>query len=370
MTGETRMGRMLYALQRFVTFFLLVAFVVTCCTMLFISELQRTMGFSFTQDNIQLAAKFTFLNVLLITTLFTSFDALRRRLMIERPLRRITAAAQKIMEGDFSVRIPVTGSIDRMDALQEVAICFNRMAEALAGTETLQTDFIANVSHELKSPLAVIRNYALLLQQPGLPEHQRMEYAHAAAEASNRLAGLVTNILRLNKLENQQISPHRETYNLSEQLCECLIAFESAWEEKGLQIKTDIEEDVLISGDAELLTLVWNNLFSNAVKFTPAGGSVSLSLHTEGAYAVAAISDTGCGFGSSVGAHIFDKFYQGDPSHATQGNGLGLALVKRVIQLCGGEISVKSAVGQGSTFTVRLMRTTSPQISSSSGETI
>ena len=177
---KPKFRQVLRIVNHYVVFFLLVAFVVTCCTMLFISELQRTMGFSFTQDNIQLAAKFTFLNVLLITTLFTSFDALRRRLMIERPLRRITAAAQKIMEGDFSVRIPVTGSIDRMDALQEVAICFNRMAEALAGTETLQTDFIANVSHELKSPLAVIRNYALLLQQPGLPEHQRMEYAHAA----------------------------------------------------------------------------------------------------------------------------------------------------------------------------------------------
>ena len=156
------------------------------------------------------------------------------------------------------------------------------MAQELSGTETLRTDFIANVSHELKTPLAVIQNYGTMLQQPGLPEEKRMEYAKAITEASRRLADLITNILKLNKLENQQIYPQVETYDLGEQLCECLLTFEEAWEEKELEIETDVQEAVLVDADAQLLSLVWNNLFSNAVKFTEPHGKISLSLRTRG----------------------------------------------------------------------------------------
>ena len=182
------------------------------------------------------------------------------------------------------------------------------------------------MSHELKTPLAVIQNYGTMLQQPDLPEEKRMEYAKAVTDASRRLASLITNILKLNKLENQQIYPKAETYDLGEQLCECLLAFESAWEEKELEIETDVEEDVLVNTDAQLLSLVWNNLFSNAVKFTEPHGRVSLSLKTEGDFAIVQVSDTGCGIPPEVGRHIFEKFYQGDTSHATQGNGLGMEL--------------------------------------------
>ena len=212
------------------------------------------------------------------------------------------------------------------------------------------------MSHELKTPLAVIQNYGTLLQQPDLPEEQRLDYARQLTEAARRLASLITNILKLNKLENQQIFPAQQTYDLGEQLCECLLGFEQAWEDKGLDIDTDLEENVRVTTDAELLSLVWNNLFSNAVKFTGAGGRISLSLRTEGADAVVRVSDTGCGIPPEVGRHIFEKFYQGDPSHAAQGNGLGLALVKRVMDIIGGEISVESVVGKGSSFTVRLRR--------------
>ena len=197
-----------------------------------------------------------------------------------------------------------------------------------------------------------------MLQQPGLPDEDRLAYAKAVTDASRRLANLITNILKLNKLENQQIYPQAETYDLSEQLCECLLGFEDAWEEKGLEIETDVEDGVMVKADAELLSLVWNNLFSNAVKFTEPGGTLSLSLHTDGDFAVAAVSDTGCGIPPEVGEHIFEKFYQGDTSHAAQGNGLGLALVRRVIDITGGDISVSSEVGKGSTFTVRLRRET------------
>ena len=180
-----------------------------------------------------------------------------------------------------------------------------------------------------------------------------MEYARAITESSRRLAALITNILKLNKLENQQIFPSAVKYDLGEQLCECLLLFEDAWEKKELEIETDSEEGVVISSDPELLSLVWNNLFSNAVKFTDKGGRIAVSLKRDGEHVTVRISDTGCGMTPEVGAHIFEKFYQGDTSHATQGNGLGLALVKKVVDIMHGEISVESAYGQGSTFTVR-----------------
>ena len=351
-----RSVRFLFSIRRYLIFFLLMAFVITCCMILFLNMMTRATGFELTQKYIEQAAKVTFLNVALLSLLCTVIDGIRRRIMVKRPVKRIVSAAEQIMKGDFSVRIPSLRSADKMSGFDVIADYFNQMAEELSGTETLRTDFIANVSHELKTPLAVIQNYGTLLQQPSLSEEKRQEYAKAITNTSRRLANLITNILKKNKLETQQIYPKAETYELGEQLCECLLAFESAWEEKDLEIETDVEEEVLVDTDAELLSLVWNNLFSNAVKFTEPGGTISLSLKAEGEFAIVRVSDTGCGISSEVGKHIFEKFYQGDTSHAAQGNGLGLALVKRVIDIVGGDISVSSEVGKGSTFTVKLRR--------------
>ena len=167
---------------------------------------------------------------------------------------------------------------------------------------------------------------------------------------------MMTNILKLNRLENQQIYPKVESYDLGEQLCECLLGYESVWEKKNIEIDTDITENVMVNTDQELLTLVWNNLFSNAFKFTDKGGTVTVTLTATEHHAIVQVKDTGCGMSPEIGAHIFEKFYQGDSSHATQGNGLGLALVKRVIDIMGGEIRVESTPGKGTTFTVRIRR--------------
>jgi signal transduction histidine kinase len=250
------------------------------------------------------------------------------------------AALDQVMQGDFSVRIPPVKEFAGETGFNEIIRAINAMTAELQGTETLRTDFIANVSHELKTPLAVMGNYATMLRQPGISEAERIEYAKAISSSSRRLAGLITNILKLNKLENQQIFPKPQEFDLGEQMCQCLLQFEDAWERKNLQIETDIQEDVAIRSDEELLSLVWNNLFSNAVKFTPEGGTVSLGLRKEGDWVMVTVSDTGCGMKPETGKHIFEKFYQGDTSHATQGNGLGLALVKRVVDILGGEIGV------------------------------
>jgi signal transduction histidine kinase len=275
--------------------------------------------------------------------------------MVDRPVKMITDAAERIMNGDFSARVKhMHGS--GMEGFNQIGESINKMAEELSSVETLRTDFIANVSHEMKTPLAVMQNYGTLLQTPDLPEEKRIEYAKAITDASRRLADMMTNILKLNRLENQQIYPNPTTFDLGEQLCESLLQYESTWERKNIEIETEIAENVLVSADSELLSLVWNNLFSNAFKFTEDGGKVTLTLTADETYATVKVSDTGCGMSAEVGAHIFEKFYQGDTSHATQGNGLGLPLVKRVVDIMQGEIGVESAVGVGTTFTVRIRR--------------
>ena len=344
------------ALQNYVTFFLLVAFIVTCSTMLFTSVIRDSMGLIFTKENIATAAKLNFLNVVLISLATSTIDYIRRKQMVDRPVKQIMDALNQVMQGDFTVRIAPVKEFAGETGFNEIIKAINAMTAELQGTETLRTDFIANVSHELKTPLAVMGNYATMLQQPGISDKDRIEYAKAISQSSRRLAALITNILKLNKLENQQIFPAPKTFDLSEQLCECLLGFEDAWEAKNLEIETDIQDDVRIQSDPELLSLVWNNLFSNAVKFTPDGGAIGVSLKTEADSITVSVRDTGCGIKPETGMHIFEKFYQGDTSHATQGNGLGLALVKRVIDILNGEIHVQSVYGEGSTFTVKLKR--------------
>ena len=243
-----------------------------------------------------------------------------------------------------------------MEGFNKIGAAVNSMARELAGIETLRTDFIANVSHEMKTPLAVMQNYGTLLQATDLSDKKRIEYAKGITDGSRRLAEMMTNILKLNRLENQQIFTEASELDLGEQLCECLLQFENVWESKGIEIETDIAEDIKVEADAELLTLVWNNLFSNAFKFTDKGGAVAVSLTATEHHAIVKVKDTGCGMTAEVGAHIFEKFYQGDTSHSVQGNGLGLALVKRVIDIMHGEISVESAVGIGTAFTVKIRR--------------
>ncbi len=337
-------------------FFLLVAFLVTCSTMLFVSTLADTLEVELTDANINVAAKLTFINVIFLSILFTVIDAIRRKLTTERITEHIAEAAKKVVQGDFSVRIASVNWFGADEKFNEIIDCFNRMTEELASVETLRTDFIANVSHEMKTPLSVIQNYGTLLQTPNLDEEIRLEYAKGVTDASRRLADMMINILKLNRLEKQQIYPKTEEYDLGEQLCECLLSYETVWEKKDIELETKFAEDVKVNADSELLSLVWNNLFSNAFKFTPEGGKVSVSLETTSHHAIVKVKDTGCGMTAEVGAHIFEKFYQGDTSHATQGNGLGLALVKRVVDIMHGEISVESSLGKGSIFTVKFQR--------------
>ena len=356
---QATIGRkILRGLYNYFLFFLVTAFLVTCTTSLFVHVLTDSLGVVLTDDNVQLAAKLTFLNVLILSTILALIDTVRRRVTTEKVTKHITDAAREIAGGDFDVRIAPINSFSADDNYNVIIDCFNTMATELRGVETLRTDFISNVSHEMKTPLAVINNYGKLLKSENLSDAERVEYAEIITRASSRLADMMTNILKLNRLENQRIYPDGEPYELGEALCESLLQFEDVWESGGIEINTDIAEGITVSSDRELLSLVWNNLFSNAFKFTECGGSVTLTLRADDTHAIVRVSDTGCGMTPEIGAHIFEKFYQGDTSHSTEGNGLGLALVKRVVDIMQGEISVESTVGVGTTFTVKIRRLT------------
>ena len=337
-------------LSRFAMGITLFSFIVICNFILFFSYEQQW------HVNGNYGTIIVVGNIIFLAILFTIADSVYHYISVKKPMQRIRKELDKVVTGDFSVRIEYIKGPDSGNEIDDVITLLNDMIQELSGVETLRTDFIANVSHELKTPMAVMQNYGTLLQAKELPDKTRIEYGKAIAEQTRRLSALVTNILKMNKLENQQIYPNTKVYDIGEHLCECMLEHETVWEEKNIEIETDIEEDLFVEADKELLSLVWNNLFSNALKFTEDGGTVTLHAYADESFVYVEVTDTGCGMSAETGANIFKKFYQGDTSHATKGNGLGLALVKRVIDICKGEIRVNSQIGKGSTFTVRLQR--------------
>lgn len=345
---ELRYKRSLFSIRSYIFFFLIISFAITCCMMLFLSRLETDYGTTKGSGGV------TFLNVILISVIVTILDGIYRKITVEYPIKQILKASQKVIEGDFSVRVKPLHGFGSRNEMDILIANFNIMAEELSGVETLRNDFISNVSHELKTPVSIIQNHAERLKGMELSEDEQKEYAGIISNASRRLTSLITNILKLNKLENQQIFPQLEEYNLGNQLTDCILNMDDVLDRKNLELEADIEERVKVRSDMELLELVWNNLLSNAVKFTEPGGTIMVSLKTEGNMAFIKVSDTGCGIAPEIGCHIFEKFYQGDTSHATQGNGLGLALVKRVVDIIGGKVFVESELGKGSTFTVCL----------------
>lgn len=303
--------------------------------------------------DITLAALITGANALAMTFLLWFIDNHRRKKMIDEPVKKIQEGIDRVTAGDLSSRIDKKG-VGNAYEYGSIIDGINKMTEELGSVETLRTDFISNVSHEMKTPISVLQNYATLLQGRDLSEEQRIEYAKKISAETHRLSALITNILKLNKLENQQIFPEKSRFDLTEQICESMLEFETRWDEKNLEIETDLDDDVLIEADREMLSIVWSNLISNAVKFTPEGGKITLSVKKSCKNAVVTVTDTGCGMDDETAKNIFKKFYQGDTSHATEGNGLGLALVRRIVDIHGGKIDVKSEKNNGSSFAVTL----------------
>ena len=346
---KNKEGFLGFSFLGFVIFFFTVATVSVCSIVVyhFVNEASN--------NNVVIVVFSVLATILLGALSFTFVDVYRRKKMIQKPVKEILEATQKIASGDFTVKLDHSHDYYKYDEYDLIFDNINIMTAELSKNEILKNDFISNVSHEIKTPLAAIQNYANLLKSDKLDERSRKEYLNSLSLQTKKLSDLITNILKLNKLENQKLNPEIEKFDLAELLRVTLLSYESLLEKKGIEYECEFDEVSIISSSS-LVEMIINNLISNAVKFTDKGGKIFLSLTNEKQFAIIKVQDTGCGISAEVGKHIFDKFYQGDTSHATEGNGLGLALVKKVIDILGGEISVESKVGKGSIFTVKLKK--------------
>lgn len=270
--------------------------------------------------------------------------------LIIKPVQNISNAFGELSKGNFDIRVPDNQKISE---ISEMAKCFNSMAYDLSHIETLRNDFVVNVSHEFKTPIASIEGYATLLQDTGLSDEKRIRYTEKILDNSKNLSYLLTNILALSKLENQETVYNKKEYLLDEQLRRAVLLLEDKWGKKNIDFDIDLPK-CRYFGNEQLLNQVWYNLIDNAIKNSENNSKIKIFLTVENASVKVSVSDNGCGMSDEVQKHIFEKFYQGDSSRKSEGNGLGLALVKRIVTICGGEITVKSQINCGSEFTVIL----------------
>ena len=344
--------KIIFSLISYVFIFIGISFVLTCSIVLFLE------GSPLPENFIRTRAPRTFSNIFILSFIFTYIVLAIKYYTFDKKIDSIRRATKELARGNYKYKIYTDlkvqdGSHSEMDFLIED---INKISQQFVELENLQTSFLSNVSHEIKTPITIIKNYSHLLEDENLGLEERKNYCKIISDSIEKLNSLVTNILKLNKLENQKIVLECTAFDLADFLGQTLLNFESIWEEKNISIDINLEENIFINTDKNFLEIVCNNLISNALKFTEPRGKVYVSCYKESNFVAICIQDTGCGISKETGKHIFEKFYQGDTSHKEQGNGLGLALVKRVIDIMQGEISVESVVGKGTTFTVRIRR--------------
>ena len=266
------------------------------------------------------------------------------------PVMKLNKAMKAVAEGDYSVRLEQKRELKE---IQEIYLNFNLMAQELGATEILQTGFVSNVSHEFKTPINAIEGYATLLQgQEQSTISEKEAYVEKILLNTRRLSKLVGNMLLLSKLDNQVIQSKQTRFRLDEQIRQSIVILEPAWEAKDIEFDVEME-DIEYFGNESLLHHVWDNLISNAIKFSPQNGCIKIRMHIGEGSIVFSIEDEGTGIQEKDAKHIFDRFYQSDSSHKEEGNGLGLALVKQIIDICNGKISVEN-LKVGCRFTVKI----------------
>lgn len=269
-----------------------------------------------------------------------------------KPIKQIGSAMERISEGDFSVRLKTKSSSKE---IKEIFSGFNMMAKELQSIEILQGDFVSNVSHEFKTPINAIEGYSMLLQNEENLTDEQKEYIEKIIFNTRRLSSLTGSVLLLSKIENQSIVSNKTQFDLDEQIRKSLLTLESQWEQKNIEFDIEMDDTDFVGNEA-LLHHIWDNLLGNAIKFSDDGGEIKIRLQNFPDKIVFTISDKGPGIDEGSIKHIFDKFYQGDSSHKQEGNGLGLALVKKIVDLEGGVISVENNTDKGCTFTVILKK--------------
>lgn len=343
--------RFIRSISTRLTFFMLFALSVssllagTFLTIIYVTDLKTT--WELTPIKITLIA-------LAISYVSSGIFSIVLNKNILKPLKELTQATNEIAAGNFNIKVDnILNPLNQNSELGTLVDGFNNMASELKSTEMFRNDFIHNFSHEFKTPIISIRGFARQLYQGNLTPEQEREFAKIIMDESQQLANMSSNVLLLTKLENQEIVTDRTTFSLDEQLRNCLILFEEQWSGKNLNLDLDLEP-VTVTQNAEILAHVWKNLFSNAIKFSKPNGFLTITCKKTVDHIHISVEDTGTGMTEETMSQIFDKFYQGDTSHSTPGNGLGLPLTKRIVEMVGGKIFVKSTYGKGSTFTVHL----------------
>lgn len=333
----------LFFLVIFVFAILLVSMAVASIILYVLDYFSLMQPLSSTRLPIVLAFLFV---VSLVVALLITVMAGKRSL---KPFERFIEATKEISAGNFDVRVETHGP----EEIDKLALSFNEMAEELGSIEALRDDFVSSISHEYKTPIVSIQGFAKLLKRNNLPKEKHDEYLDIILMESQRLTALSDKVLLLSRLSSTESVTEIDEFSLDEQIRRVVLLMNEQIEARNLDISIDLET-CLISSSEELLQQVWINLLSNAIKFSPDEGVIDLTLSSDGELVSVSISDRGSGMESDTVKHIFDKFYQGDSSRSFEGNGLGLALVQRIVELCQGQITVQSTVGKGSTFTVLL----------------
>ncbi len=328
-------------------FALIMAIIITASMILTFAIIYVLLKFKFDiLTGVLTSSSFIAVLCIVVGTIISTYFAKK----MLHPIMKINFAAKKVAKGDFSVRLDEKSIAKE---IREIASNFNIMVKELANTETLRNDFVSNVSHEFKTPLAAIEGYATLLQDENLSKEEQKKYVDNILENTGRLTHLTQDILSLSRLENQEFIMKKEHFRLDEQIRRVLLSYEALWEEKNLTIDLNLENTVLY-GNMPLLSQVWSNLIDNAIKFSNQNGTLSINCLLREPNILVTVRDNGIGMPEEIKLHAFDKFYQGDRSHSEKGNGLGLALVKRIVTLCGGVVSLESELGKGTSVTVIL----------------
>ena len=312
-----------------------------------------TDGYVVTMPNLEKNQIVGFMNLqrttMLVTLLIGSVLIVIAVAMIAKPIKAVSEATKKVADGDFDIRLKVTGK----DELAVLARNFNIMTEALSRNDYIHRDFVSNVSHEFKTPIASIKGFGKLLKDPDISETQRHEYIDIIVDESDRLWKLSTNVLKLSELENGVLGLKKEAFALDESIRRVVLLLQEKWEAKNIDLDIQLDE-ITYKGDQELMAQVIINLLTNAIHHSPVDGKIRIDLHETAKVIVIKIADTGKGITKEDQEKIFDRFYKADQSRSTPGTGLGLTISQRIVGLHGGTIAVESIIEEGSTFCVRL----------------
>ncbi|PKM61592.1 MAG: sensor histidine kinase [Firmicutes bacterium HGW-Firmicutes-4] len=312
-----------------------------------------TDGYVVTMPNLEKNQIAGFMNLqrttMLVTLLIGSVLIVIAVAMIAKPIKAVSEATKKVADGDFDIRLKVAGK----DELAVLARNFNIMTAALSRNDYIHRDFVSNVSHEFKTPIASIKGFGKLLKDPDISETQRQEYIDIIVDESDRLWKLSANVLKLSELENGVLGLKKEAFALDESIRRVVLLLQEKWEAKNIDLDIQLDE-ITYKGDQELMAQVIINLLTNAIHHSPVAGEIRIDLHETAKEITITIADTGNGITKEDQEKIFDRFYKADQSRSTPGTGLGLTISQRIVGLHGGTIAVESIIEEGSTFCVRL----------------